>query len=73
MKQGLNLQDQFLNTARKEGILITVFLVNGYQIKGYVKGFDSYTIVLDSDDKQQLIYKHAISTIIPNTVIHFEH
>lgn len=73
MKQGLNLQDQFLNTARKDSILITVFLVNGYQIKGYVKGFDSYTIVLDADDKQQLIYKHAISTIIPNKVISFEY
>lgn len=73
MKQGLNLQDQFLNTARKDGILITVFLVNGYQIKGYVKGFDSYTIVLDADEKQQLIYKHAISTIIPNKVISFEY
>lgn len=73
MKQGLNLQDQFLNTARKDGILITIFLVNGYQIKGYVKGFDSYTIVLDADDKQQLIYKHAISTIIPNKVISFEY
>lgn len=73
MKQGLNLQDQFLNTARKDGILITVFLVNGYQIKGYVKGFDSYTIVLDADDKQQMIYKHAISTIIPNKVVSFEY
>ena len=73
MKQGLNLQDQFLNTARKDGILITVFLVNGYQIKGYVKGFDSYTIVLDADDKQQLIYKHAISTIIPNKIVSFEY
>ncbi|MGM0395556.1 MAG: RNA chaperone Hfq [Bacillota bacterium] len=73
MKQGTNLQDQFLNTVRREGILITVFLVNGYQIKGFVKGFDSYTIVLDADDKQQLVYKHAISTIIPNTVINFEY
>lgn len=73
MKQVLNLQDQFLNTARRESILITVFLINGYQIKGYVKGFDSYTLVLDADDKQQLIYKHAISTIIPNKVIGFEY
>lgn len=73
MKQGVNLQDQFLNTARREGVLITVFLVNGYQIKGYVKGFDSYTIVLDADEKQQLVYKHAISTIIPNSVISFDH
>jgi host factor-I protein len=73
MKQGVNLQDQFLNTARREGVLITVFLVNGYQIKGYVKGFDSYTIVLDADEKQQLVYKHAISTIIPNSVISFDY
>ncbi len=72
MNKNLNLQDQFLNTARREGIVITIFLVNGYQIKGLVKGFDNYTIVLDSDEKQQLIYKHAISTIIPNKTIHFE-
>lgn len=65
MKQGINLQDVFLNKARRDSVGITVFLVNGYQIKGLVKGFDNYTIVLDSDNKQQLIYKHAISTIIP--------
>lgn len=72
MKQGINLQDVFLNTARKENIGITVFLVNGYQIKGLVRGFDNYTLVLESDDKQQLIYKHAISTIIPNKAINLE-
>ena len=62
MKQNINLQDLFLNRARKENIEITVFLVNGYQIRGIVKGFDNYTLVLD-------IYKHAISTIVPNKVI----
>lgn len=72
MKQGINLQDLFLNKARRENIGITVFLVNGYQIKGHVKGFDSYTLVLDSEEKQQLIYKHAISTIIPNKQINLE-
>ncbi len=72
MKQGINLQDVFLNKARRDNVGITVFLVNGYQIKGTVKGFDNYTIVLDSDDKQQLIYKHAISTIIPIKPINFE-
>ena len=72
MNKNLNLQDQFLNTARREGIVITVFLVNGYQIKGHVKGFDNYTLVLDSEEKQQLIYKHAISTIIPSKTLHFE-
>lgn len=65
MKENINLQDLFLNKARKDNILITVFLINGYQIKGTVDGFDNYTIVLKCDDKQQLIYKHAISTIIP--------
>ncbi len=72
MKQGINLQDVFLNKARRDNIGITVFLVNGYQIKGLVKGFDNYTLVLDSDDKQQLIYKHAISTIIPIKPINLE-
>lgn len=65
MKQNINLQDVFLNKARKDNIGITIYLINGYQIKGYVKGFDNYTIILKSEDKQQLIYKHAISTIIP--------
>jgi host factor-I protein len=65
MKQNINLQDVFLNKARRESIGITIFLVNGYQIKGQVKGFDNYTIILESEDRQQLIYKHAISTIIP--------
>lgn len=72
MRQGINLQDVFLNKSRKENISITVFLVNGYQIRGVVKGFDNYTIVLESEDKQQLIYKHAISTIIPSKQINLE-
>lgn len=71
MKSALNLQDIFLNQVRKEHISITVFLISGYQIKGYVKGFDNYTIVLDSDGKQQMIYKHAISTIIPTKAVNF--
>lgn len=69
MRQNINLQDLFLNKARKDNIGITVFLVNGYQIKGIVKGFDNYTIILDAEGKQQLIYKHAVSTIIPVSAI----
>ena len=65
MKANINLQDLFLNKARKENIGITIYLVNGYQIKGTVQGFDNYTIIIESEGKQQLIYKHAISTIIP--------
>jgi len=71
MKTVLNLQDIFLNQVRKDKTQITVFLVSGYQIKGLVKGFDSYTLVLDSDGKQQMIYKHAISTIIPSSPVNF--
>ncbi|MBO8167653.1 MAG: RNA chaperone Hfq [Thermoanaerobacteraceae bacterium] len=64
-KSQINLQDTFLNQVRKENIPVTVFLVNGFQIKGNVKGFDNFTVVLDTDGKQQMIYKHAISTIVP--------
>lgn len=71
MKTALNLQDIFLNQVRKEHALITVYLISGYQIKGYVKGFDSYTIVIDSDGKQQMIYKHAVSTIVPSKPVNF--
>lgn len=65
MKQNVNLQDYFLNKARKDNVELNIYLVNGYQIKGLVKGFDNYTIILEADGKQQLIYKHSISTIIP--------
>jgi host factor-I protein len=64
-KTANNLQDIFLNGARKSKIPVTVYLTNGFQIRGYVKGFDSFTVVLDCDGKQMLIYKHAISTITP--------
>ena len=66
-----NLQDIFLNNARKERSPVTIFLVNGVQLKGIVKGFDSFTVVLDSDGKQQLVYKHAISTVSPAKPILF--
>lgn len=65
MKGAINLQDNFLNQIRKENMLSTVFLINGYQIKGVVRSFDSFTLLLEVDGKQQLVYKHAVSTIIP--------
>lgn len=71
MKGNINLQDIFLNQVRKENILITIYLINGFQLRGTVKGFDNYTIVLESDEKQQLIYKHAISTISPSIQVNF--
>mgnify|MGYP000971708735 FL=1 len=70
-KVNINLQDVFLNQVRKEHITITIYLVNGFQLRGNVRGFDNYTIVLDNEGKQQLVYKHAISTIIPVKPINF--
>jgi len=65
MQKLLNLQDSFLNGTRRDKTLVTVFLVNGFQLRGIVRGFDSFVVVLDSEGKQQMIYKHAISTIVP--------
>lgn len=69
MNKNINLQDVFLNQARKERIAVTIFLTNGYQFKGSVKGFDNYVVILDVEGKQQLVYKHAISTIVPAAYI----
>nr|WP_207713796.1 RNA chaperone Hfq [Clostridium gasigenes] len=65
------MQDIFLNGARKNTVPVTIYLTNGFQLKGYVKGFDSFTVVLDSDGKQMLVYKHAITTITPGKPISF--
>lgn len=65
MNKILNLQDVFLNQARKDKIPVTTYLTNGFQFKGIVKGFDNYVVILDCEGKQNLVYKHAISTIIP--------
>lgn len=69
MNKNLNLQDIFLNQARKLKIPLTIFLVNGYQFKGIVKGFDSYIVLLECEGKQNIVYKHAISTIVPSKTI----
>ena len=69
MQTKSNLQEIFLTQARKQSISVTVFLVNGFQLRGTVTGFDNFTVVLDSDGKQQVIYKHAISTIVPQHAI----
>ena len=60
-----NLQDLMLNEVRKEHTPVTMFLMNGFQMKGIVTGFDNFVVVLSSEGKQQMIYKHAISTITP--------
>lgn len=64
-KPTINLQDVFLNQARKDKIPVTIYLTNGFQFKGMIKGFDSFTVIIDCDGKQNLVFKHAISTIIP--------
>ena len=64
-KTTMNLQDVFLNQCRKDRISVTIYLTNGFQFRGMIKGFDNFTVILDSDGKQQLVFKHAISTIIP--------
>ena len=69
MQKTQNLQDLILNQARRDRSMVTVFLMNGFQLHGVVRGFDSFTLVLDSEGKQQLIYKHAISTIVPSRPI----
>jgi len=60
-----NLQDLILNQVRKENMPVTVFLTSGFQIRGTIKGFDNYVIIIEADGKQQMVYKHAISTVIP--------
>lgn len=66
MKGGqMNLQDAYLNQIRREGVPVTIYLVNGFQLKGTVRGFDSFTIILETDGRHDMIYKHAVSTISP--------
>lgn len=61
----INLQDSFLNQVRKENVSVIIYLVNGFQLRGFVKGFDNFTVIIENESKQQLVYKHAISTITP--------
>ena len=69
MNKMMNLQDVFLNQARKEKILVTIILMNGFQFKGIVKGFDSYIVILECNGEQHLVYKHAISRLKPTRPI----
>ena len=65
MQNKANLQELFLLRARRDKVPVTVFLMNGFQMRGYVTGFDAFSVVLTSDGKQMFVYKHAISTITP--------
>jgi len=66
MGKSINLQDMFLNQVRKEGTAVTIFLMGGVQLRGQVRGFDAFTVLLDSPGKPtQLVYKHAVTSIVP--------
>ena len=65
MQKTMDLQEQFLQHVKRDKLGLTVFLMNGFQMRGVVTGYDSFTVVLDCEGKQELVYKHAISTIIP--------
>ncbi|HLR54568.1 MAG TPA: RNA chaperone Hfq [Pseudogracilibacillus sp.] len=72
MTHSVNVQDHYLNQLRKERIPVTLFLMNGFQLKGTIKAFDNFTVLLDTDGKQQLLYKHAISTFAPSKNVTLE-
>ena len=65
MTDTMNLQDSILKEVIRDRVPVTMFLMNGFQLRGFVTGFDSFVVVLVSDGKQQMIYKHAISTLAP--------
>ena len=65
MTETMNLQDAILSEVRREKVPVTMFLMNGFQLRGTVTGYDSFVVVLVTDGKQQMIYKHAISTLAP--------
>ena len=65
MSDTMNLQEAILKEVCRERVPVTMFLMNGFQLRGFVTGFDSFVVVLVSDGKQQMIYKHAISTLAP--------
>jgi host factor-I protein len=68
-----NIQDSFLNTARKEKTPITIYLLSGVKLTGRIRSFDKYSVVLESNNQEQLIFKHAISTVVMGKTAHHEH
>lgn len=69
MQKTNSLQETFLTLARKESVPVTLFLMNGFQLRGIITGFDCFVVVLDTEGRQQIIYKHAISTIAPQRTV----
>ena len=73
-KPAQNIQDTFLNTVRKDKTPITIYLVSGVKLTGKIRSFDKYSVLLENNSQEQLIFKHAISTVVSNrAVLHSEH
>jgi host factor-I protein len=71
-KPAQNIQDSFLNTARKDKSVITIYLLSGVKLTGRIRSFDKYSVVLETNNQEQLIFKHAISTVVMSRVVHAE-
>ena len=70
MTEQLNLQDAILKEVRRDKVPVTLFLMNGFQLRGIITGYDSFVVVLVTDGRQQMIYKHAVSTMTPAVPVH---
>ena len=71
VKTNLPLQDAYLLAIKRENALVTIYLRNGFQLRGHVRGFDNFTIILEYDNKPHLVYKHAVSTVSPQSPVQF--
>ena len=71
-KPSQNIQDSFLNTARKDKAVITIYLLSGVKLTGRIRSFDKYSVVLETNNQEQLIFKHAISTVVTSRPVHTE-
>ena len=71
-KPAQNIQDSFLNTARKDKAVITIYLLSGVKLTGRIRSFDKYSVVLETNNQEQLIFKHAISTVVISRSVHSE-
>jgi len=71
-KPAQNIQDSFLNTARKDKAVITIYLLSGVKLSGRIRSFDKYSVVLETNNQEQLIFKHAISTVVMARSPHLE-
>lgn len=69
-KQAQNIQDSFLNNARKDKVVVTIYLMSGVKLSGRIKSFDKYSLVLETNNQEQLIFKHAISTVVTQKSAH---